>query len=174
MRLYQSWKNYVAQLALDVPVASTWMRSWLVDLHTNFFVEASAQDGADRRAFFDELFDASIDAYQHALDEGYPEAEAREITHIMGTFAFCEKGWGELVEFPPEERDAYRERYAGFFDRYGVTLDDPFGDFTPPGGFPDAPATPDRLDGDYPLAEPGLTDDIYVPAPDLDVRTGDA
>ncbi|GGL54288.1 DUF6149 family protein [Halocalculus aciditolerans] len=171
MRLYQSWKNYVAQAALGVPVARHWTRSWLVDLHADFFVDASEVDAEARRAFFEALFDASVDAYEHALDEGYPEAEAREITHIMGTFAFTEKGWGDLVEFPPAERDAYYARYEGFFERYGVAPDDPFGDFTPPGGLPDAPETPERLDGDFPLAEPGLTDDIYVPAPNVDART---
>lgn len=177
MRLYQTWKNYASQLLLqwDIPLVTDWVRSWLVDLHVDFFTEHSETDAAARRPLLEALFDATIDVYLQALREGYPEAQAREITHIQGSWAFIERGWGDLVEFPPEEARAYYERYADFFDRHDCSPDDPLGEFLP-GGLPDAPETPGRLNGDYPLAEPGLDDGVYVVAEETDVRLqcGDA
>lgn len=172
MRLFQTWKNYVAQVLLerDVPLVTELVREWIVDVHTDFFVEHSETDAERRRERFDAIFDASIDVYLRALAEGYPEAKAREITHIQGSFEFQNLGWGELIEFPPDEREAYHERYEEFFDRYCCSPDRPFGEFTPPGGFPDAPSTPERMNGDYPLADPGLTDDVYVLTEEVDVR----
>jgi hypothetical protein len=172
MRLVQSWKNYLAQVLLqaDLPVVTPWVRRWLVDVHTDFFVEHSETDGEARREHFRALFDTTLDVYQQALREGYPEAKAREITHIQGSWDFIAHGWGELIEFPPEERDVYYERYREFYGRHGCSPADPLGEFAPAGGLPEAPETPERLNGDYPLAEPDLEDDIYVVAEDVEVR----
>ena len=162
MRLYQTWRNYVAQFALDVPVVRSFVRDWLVDLHVDFFTAASERDADAREARFRALFDASIDVYECALAEGYPESHAREITHIQAAFDFYEHGWAELLEFPPAECEAYYEKYRDFFERHGCTREQPFGEFAPPSGLPSAPETPARLDGDYPIAEPGHVDGIYL------------
>ncbi|GAA0308120.1 DUF6149 family protein [Halarchaeum salinum] len=162
MRLYQTWRNYVTQLALDVPVIERFVRDWLVDLHTDFFVAACERDADAREARLRALFETTIDVYECALAEGYPESHAREITHIQGAFDFYNHGWGELLEFPPEEREAYYEKYRDFFERHGCTLDEPFGEFEPAGGLPSAPETPERLNGDYPIAEPGHVEGIYL------------
>ena len=171
MRLYQTWRNYAAQLVLerDVPVVSARVRSWLVDLHADFFADHSEQDAEGRRPLFEALFDTTIDVYLQALREGYPEAQAREITHIQAAWTFIDHGWGELLEFPPEESTAYYERYADFFDRHGCSPEAPLGEFAPR-GLPDAPETPERLNDDYPLAEPGLDDGVYVVSEETEVR----
>jgi len=171
MRLYQTWRNYATQLLLEreIPLVSARVRSWLVDLHTDFFTEHSEQDAEARRPLLEALFDTTVDVYLQALREGYPEAQAREITHIQGTWTFIDHGWGELLEFPPDESTAYYERYADFFDRHGCSPEDPLGEFAPE-GLPDAPETPARLDGDYPLAEPGLDDGVYVVREETEVR----
>jgi len=58
------------------------MHSWLIDLHTDLSAEHSEQDADARRPLLHALFDATIDVYLETLQEGYPEAQAREITHI--------------------------------------------------------------------------------------------
>jgi hypothetical protein len=172
MRLYQTWRNYAAQVLLerDIPLVTPRVRSWLVDMHADFFAEHSQQDAAARRPLFEALFDSTIDAYLEALREGYPESQAREITHIQGSWTFVQHGWGELLEFPPEEATAYYERYEDFFDRHGCSPEEPLGEFAPAGGLPDTPETPERLNGDYPFAEPGLADGVYVVAEKSEVR----
>ena len=166
MRLYQTWKNYVAQVVLEreISVVSTLLRDRLVALHTDFFTTHSEQDGEQRRDRLNALFDRTLDMYTAALEEGYPEAEAREITHIVAAWEFMNQGWGELLEIPPAETDDYYERYAPFFETHAITPAEPLGEFAPPDGLPDAPATPDRMNGDYPFAEAGLADDVYVHA----------
>lgn len=172
MKLYQTWRNYAAQVLLqrDVPVLTGRVRSWLVEMHADFFVDNAEGDGEARRPFLEAFFDASIDVYRRALREGYPEAQAREITHVQATWAFANHGWGELLEFPPGERTDYFERYREFFERHDCTPEDPLGEFAPADGLPDAPETPSRLDGDYPFAEPGLADGVYVVSEASDVR----
>ena len=64
---------------------------------------------------------------------------------------------------------AYDERYADFFDRYGCSPEVPLGEFGPE-KLPGAPATPSRLNGDYPFAEPGLDDGVYVVSEKTGVR----
>lgn len=177
MRIFQTWRDYLAQTLLvgDPPVLGRLARRWIVNLHVDTYVEFSERDAAAREPHFRALFDTAVDVYVRASKEGYPEAQAREITHVQGTWDFIDHGWGELVEFPPAEADAYYDRYREFYDRYGCSPDDPFGEFAPPGGLPAAPET-DRLERPYPLAEPGLADDVYVLAPDLGRRIpgGDA
>lgn len=87
MRLFQTWRNYAAQVLLerDIPLVTDWVRSWLVDLHADFLAENSERDGDARRPLLEALFDSAIDVYLAALREGYPEAQAREITHIQGS-----------------------------------------------------------------------------------------
>jgi len=174
MLLHQTWRNYVSQVLLerDLPLVTDRVRRWLVDVHADIFVEASETAGAARRPRLEAIFDVTIDVYLTALSEGFPEAQAREITHIQGSWAFQNVGWGELIEFPPDEREAYHERYRDFFDRYGCSPDDPFGEFAPPGGLPDAPTTPERMNGDYPFAAADLTDGVYVVAEDTEARCG--
>lgn len=172
MRLYQTWKNYVAHVGLGLPGVRRLVRKRIVDYHTAFFVERSAQDVEAREAHLRALFDASVDVYERALAEGYPEAQAREITHIQATLDFHEHGWAELMEFPPGEMQAHFDRYREFFERHDCTIKDPFGEFAPEYGLPYAPETPDALDdGEFPFAEPGLADAVYVPAERVDVRT---
>ena len=171
MRIYQTWRNYIAQVTLErgVPFLSARVRSWLVQMHTDFFATHSETDVVERRPLFEALFDATIDVYLDALDEGFPEAQAREITHIQAAWVFSNHGWGELLEFPPEESKAYYERYADFFDRHGCSPEDPLGEFASD-GLPDAPRTPERLNGDYPFAEAGLDDGVYVVSENTAVR----
>jgi len=80
MRLYQTWRNDAAEVLLqrNIPLVTDWMRSWLVDLSA----EHSEQDADARRPLLHTLFDATIDVYLKALEESYPEAQAREITHV--------------------------------------------------------------------------------------------
>ncbi|MFB6126329.1 MAG: DUF6149 family protein [Halolamina sp.] len=173
--LYQTWKNFAAQVVLqrDVPILADLIRRRLVALHTDFFVEHSERDGEARRDRLRALFDRTLEAYTEALSEGYAEAQAREITHIMAAWDFTNHGWGELLEIPPEEREAYHERYRPFFDAHGATPERPLGEFAPDGGLPEAPETPERLNGEYPFAEGGLADDVYVHAERDAVRLSD-
>jgi hypothetical protein len=94
MRLVQSRRNYLAQVLLkaDLPVVTPFFRRWLVGIHTDFFVEASERDGEARSEHLDALFDATIDVYLRALREGYPEAQAREITPVQATWDFLNHG----------------------------------------------------------------------------------
>jgi hypothetical protein len=71
------------------------------------------------------------------------------------------------MEFPADEVDDHFERYADFFDEYGITVEDPLGEFEPADGVPSAPATPEKLDDpDHPHAEGGYADDAYVETED--------
>jgi hypothetical protein len=172
VRLYQTWKNYVAHVGLGVPGVRQLVRKRIVDYHTAFFVEQSARDGEAREPHLRALFDASVDVYERALAEGYPEAQAREITHIQATLDFHEHGWAELMEFPPGEIQTHFDRYRRFFERHDCTIEDPLGEFAPEYGLPYAPETPDALDdSEFPFAESGLADDVYVPTEHVDVRT---
>jgi hypothetical protein len=111
--------------------------------------------------------------YLAALQEGYTEAEAREITHVVANFEFYNHGWTEMMEFPGPEIDAHYERYGAFFEAHGVTVDNPLGEFRP-ADLPDAPATPEKLDDpDWSHTEGGYADDVYVEGPDGEVGVGD-
>ena len=163
MKLRQNLRHFAAKRALTTPVVGDVVRGKLVDLHTRVFLGKADPDHAeDRRAHLDAFFDATIDAYLAALDAGYTEAEAREITHIQANFDFFNHGWTEMMEFPGDEVEPHFERYADFFERHGVTVADPLGEFrTRP--VPTAPSTPERLDRtDHPNAEGGFADDVYV------------
>lgn len=171
VKLSQTWRNYVCHVALDagIPLVTPMVRRYIVRVHTEYYVEASERDAEARRSLFDAFFDVSVDVYLRALKEGYPESQAREITHVTASWIFGNHGWGELVEYPPSERDAYHTRYSGFFERHGMAPDAPLGEFSPEDGLPDAPETPDRT-GDLPMASPGLTDGVYVDADEDELR----
>ena len=84
------------------------------------------------------------------------------MTHVQANFDFYNHGWTEMMEFPADELEAHYDRYAEFFERHGVSIADPLGEFRTR-ELPDAPATPERLDDpDHPHAEGGFADGVYV------------
>lgn len=164
MKIRQNPRHWAAKKALSTPGISTVANFGLVKMHTKIFL-GKAQEGRkeERRAHLDAFFGATMDTYLRALEEDYDEASAREITHIQGNFDFYNHGWTEMMEIPVEELENHYERYANFFERYDITIDDPLGAFGPPGGIPEAPATLEKLDDPtHPHAEGGFADDLYV------------
>ncbi|WP_324663730.1 DUF6149 family protein [Haloarcula sediminis] len=164
MKLRQNVKHFAAKQALTLPVLGEKVNDRLVDLHTNVFADKADADRADeRRDHLDDFFDATMDTYVAALEAGFPEAEAREITHIQANFDFYNHGWTEMMEFPSDELQAHYDRYEDFFGKYGITISDPLGEFRPRGGITEAPSTPEKLDDpDHPHAVGGFADDVYV------------
>lgn len=164
MKLRQNVRHWAAKRALTTPVVGDYVNDRLVDMHTGIFLK-KADEGRreERRAHLDDFFDATMDTYVAALEAGYPEAEAREITHIQANFDFFDHGWAEMMEFPGDELEEHYRRYEEFFTRYGITIDDPLGEFRPVGGVADAPATPERMEeGEFENAVAGFADDAYV------------
>ncbi|ELY52962.1 DUF6149 family protein [Natronolimnohabitans innermongolicus] len=164
MKLRQNARHFASRKALETPVVRSVASSGLVRLHTKIFLGKADPDHADeRKAHLDALFDATVDTYLRALQEDFSEAEAREITHIQANFDFYNHGWTEMMEIPTDELEAHYERYGDFFERWGISIDDPLGQFAPPEGLPDAPSTPERLEEpEHPHAEGGFADDVYV------------
>ena len=174
MKIKQSVRHFAAKQALTMPVVGSLATEKLVSLHTRIFTgKADPAHAAEREDHLDGFFEATIDAYVAALEAGYTEAEAREITHIQGNFDFYNHGWTEMMEFPGDELEAHYERYREFFETHEITIDDPLGQFAPAGGIPDAPSTPEKLDNPiHPHAEGGFADDVYVEGPDGEVVVG--
>jgi len=174
MKLRQNVKHFAARKALELPVVGDAVHEQLVGLHVSVFGGWADPDHREARVpHLEAFFDASTEMYLAALQEGFDEATAREITHVVGTFDFYDHGWAEMKEFPPEEVDAHYERHRAFFEQHGVTVDDPLGEFAPPGGLPEAPATPERLEaGEFPHAEGGFADDVYVEDETGETRRG--
>ncbi|WEL17579.1 Uncharacterized protein SVXHr_1410 [Halorhabdus sp. SVX81] len=174
MKLKQGVKHWAAKQSLTAPVVGEMVADKLVDIHTDFFLDwADEQRQEERRERLAAMFDATMDTYVAALQEGYPEAQAREITHAQANFDFYNHGWTEMMEFPVEEVEAHYDRYADFFESHGITIDDPLGEFAPEGGLPDAPSTPEKLDDpDHPHAIGGFADDVYVETDDGEVVIG--
>ena len=174
MKIRQNVRHWASKRALTMPVVGEYTHDKLVDLHTRVFLDRAAeQHREDRRAHLDDFFDATIDAYLAALQAGYPEAEAREITHVQANFDFYNHGWTEMMEFPTDEVEPHYERYREFFAAHGITIDDPLGEFRPDEGITEAPSTPERLDDpEHPHAEGGFADDVYVEGPDGELRVG--
>jgi hypothetical protein len=164
MKLRQNARHFATRKALETPGLRAVATRGLVSLHTRIFLgRADEARAEERREHLDAFFAGTVDAYLAALQEGYGEAEAREITHVMANFDFYDHGWTEMMEFPADEVDDHFERYADFFERHGVAVDDPLGEFEPDGGVPAAPATPAKLsDPDHPHAEGGDADDANV------------
>ncbi|MGQ3411215.1 DUF6149 family protein [Natrinema sp. LN54] len=174
MKLRQNAKHFAYRKALETPGIRSVANSGLVRLHTKIFTgKADPAHAEERKAHLDGLFDATMDAYLRALQEGYSEAEAREITHIQANFDFYNHGWTEMMEFPADELEAHYDRYREFFERWDVTIDEPLGQFAPPEGLPEAPSTPERLeDPEHPHAEGGFADDVYVETDDGELVVG--
>jgi hypothetical protein len=174
MKLNQNVRHFAAKQALTLPVVGDLVNDKLVDLHTNVFIgKAEEANRQARREHLDAFFDATMDTYVAALEAGYPEAEAREITHIQANFDFFNHGWTEMMEFPADELEQHYERHADFFEPYGITIADPLGSFAPPGGVPEAPSTPEKLEEPtHPHAKGGFADDVYVQGPDGELLVG--
>ena len=175
MKIRQNVRHFASRKALELPGVRSVARRGLVDLHVRIFLDKADEGHREaRRAHLDDFFDATMDTYVAALDSGYSEAEAREITHVQANFDFYNHGWTEMMEFPPAELSDHYDRYRGFFDAHDVSVDSPLGEFRPVDGVADAPATPERLDeADFENAEGGYADDVYVETEDGDVQRGD-
>ena len=175
MKIRQNARHFASMKALELPGVRTVARRGLVRLHTRVFLRRADEDRQEeRREHLDGLFDATTELYLAALQEGYSEAEAREITHVVANFEFYCRGWTEMMEFPAAEVEAHYERHGNFFERHGITVEKPLGEFEPEGGLPDAPRTLEKLDDpDHPFAEGGYADDVYVEDETGDVTRGD-
>ncbi len=176
MKLRQNVRHWAAKRALTTPVLGGVVNDKLVDLHTRVFLDR-ADEGhrAERRDHLDDFFDATMDTYVAALDAGYPEAEAREITHLQANFDFFEHGWTEMMEIPADELEEHYRRYEEFFTRYDITIDAALGAFRPADGVADAPATPEKRDtAAFENAVAGFSDDVYVEDDTGEIRQGSA
>jgi len=174
MKIQQNVRHWGARAALGTPVVGRVVNDKLVDMHTGIFLDRADEAHREaRRAHLDDFFDATMDTYLRALREGYPEAEAREITHIQANFDFYNHGWTEMMEFPADELGEHRDRYADFFAEHGISVEDPLGEFRPADGVADAPSTPEKIDEPvHPYAEGGFADDVYVETGDGDLVVG--
>jgi len=174
MKIRQNVRHWASKQALTMPVVGDRMNDWLVDKHTDIFLGRADPDRREeRRAHLDDFFDATMDTYVAALEDGHTEAEAREITHVQANFDFFNHGWTEMMEFPSDELDDHYERHRDFFERYDITIDDPLGAFVPADGVADAPSTPEKLDDpEHPYAEGGFADDVYVETADGELMVG--
>ncbi|WP_435359182.1 DUF6149 family protein [Haloarchaeobius sp. DFWS5] len=173
MKIRQNVKHFAYKAALSAPVLGPVATEKLVDLHTRIFLEkADEAHREERREHLDDFFAATIDTYLAALDH-YPEAEAREITHVQGNFDFYNHGWTEMMEFPADELETHYERYESFFRANDITIDDPLGAFRPADGIAEAPSTPEKLENpEHPHAEGGFADDVYVETADGEIVVG--
>jgi hypothetical protein len=173
MKLRQNIRHFAAKQALTMPVVGDIATQKLVDLHVSVFGK-KAEEGRreEREPHMAAFFDCTFDTYVAALDGGFSEAEAREITHIQANFDFYNHGWTEMMEFPTDELEAHYERYEEFFQRYDITIADPLGDFRTR-EIPDAPSTPEKLDDpQHPHAVGGFADDVYVEDEDGELSIG--
>ena len=174
MKIRQNIRHWAAKAALTTPVVGDLARDKLVDLHVRVFGDWAAEGRRkEREPHLEAFFERSFDAYVAALDAGYTEAEAREVTHLQANFDFYNHGWTEMMEFPTDEVEAHYERHRDFFGAHGITIDDPLGEFRPESGIEEAPSTPERLDDpEHPHAEGGFADDVYVEDEDGDLHVG--
>ncbi len=174
MKIRQNVRHWAAKKALTTPVIGDIANDKLVDLHTKIFLKkADEPHREDRREHLDEFFDATMDTYVAALEGGYTEAEAREITHVQANFDFFNHGWTEMMEIPGDELEAHYRRYETFFKAHDITIDDPLGTFSPPGGVASAPKTLEKLDEpEYENAIEGFADDVYVETGDGETVVG--
>ncbi|WP_255149058.1 DUF6149 family protein [Halorarius halobius] len=174
MKIRQNVRHWAAKKALTTPVIGGAVNDKLVDMHTDIFLgKTDEANRGPRRDHLDDFFDATMDAYVAALEAGYPEAEAREITHVQANFDFFNHGWTEMMEIPADELEAHYRRYESFFTDHGVTIDDPLGEFRPADGVADAPATPEKLErAEFENAIAGFADDVYVEDGDGELHQG--
>ncbi|MFC7068069.1 DUF6149 family protein [Halobaculum lipolyticum] len=174
MKLRQNVRHWAAKRALTTPVVGGYVNDKLVGMHTDIFLgKTESENRAPRREHLDDFFDATMDTYVAALEAGFPEAEAREITHVQANFDFFNHGWAEMMEIPSDELETHYRRYQEFFERYGITIDDPLGEFRPADGVAEAPTTPERMaEGEFENAVAGFADDAYVEDADGDLHVG--
>ncbi|WP_226010620.1 DUF6149 family protein [Halomicrobium salinisoli] len=174
MKLRQNVRHWAAKQALTMPVVGERVNDRLVDMHTDIFLDkADEAHREERRQHLHEFFEVTMDSYVRALEDGLSEAEAREITHVQANFDFYNHGWTEMMEFPVDEVEPHYERHRDFFERYGITIDDPLGEFRPPAGITEAPSTPEKLEApEHPHAEGGFADDVYVETDDGELVVG--
>jgi hypothetical protein len=173
MKIRQNVRHWATKKGLTMPVVGDIVTEKMVDLHVDVFGKR-AEEGrrAEREAHMAAFFECTFDTYLAALDYGYPEAEAREITHAQANFDFYNHGWTEMMEITTDEVEAHYDRYADFFAQYDITIADPLGDFRTR-EIPDAPSTPEKLDDpEHPHAEGGFADDVYVEGPDGELVVG--
>ncbi|MGM0605810.1 MAG: DUF6149 family protein [Halobacteriota archaeon] len=174
MKLRQNPRHWAAKKALTTPGVSSIANYSLVKLHTKIFLGKAPQSRqGERKAHLDAFFDATMDAYVAALQAGYSEAQAREITHLQANFDFFNHGWTEMMEIPADEFEDHYRRYDEFFAEHGITIDDPLGEFRPADGIASAPETPEKLDDpEYENAVAGFSDDVYAQVPDGELVPG--
>jgi hypothetical protein len=167
MKIRQNVRHWAAKQALTSPGLGGFVRRKLVEMHTKIFLEKADEDHREkRRDHLEDFFAATMDAYVAALESGYTEAEAREVTHVQANFDFFEHGWTEMMEIPADELEAHYRRYDDFFAEHGITIDDPLGEFAPAGGVSEAPPTLEKREsGEYENAVAGFADDVYVETP---------
>jgi hypothetical protein len=163
MKIRQNIRHFAAKKALTMPVVGDIATEKLVDLHVRVFGEkADPAHREEREPHMETFFDLTFDTYVAALESGFSEAEAREITHVQANFDFYNHGWTEMMEFPADELEDHYERYEEFFRRYDIDIADPLGDFRTR-EVPEAPSTPEKLDDpEHPHAVGGFADDVYV------------
>jgi hypothetical protein len=168
MKIRQNVRHWAAKKALTTPVIGPRVNDKLVDMHTDIFLGKTEEaNREERRDHLDDFFDATMDTYVAALQAGYPEAEAREITHIQANFDFFNHGWTEMMEIPADELEDHFRRYEGFFTEHGISIDDPLGDFRPIAGITEAPKTLEKLENpEFENAIEGFADDVYVETTD--------
>jgi hypothetical protein len=164
MKLRQNVRHWAAKQALTTRVVGDVVAEQLVDLHTRIFLgKADESYREERRDHLDDFFAATVDAYVAALEAGYAEAEAREITHVQANFDFFNHGWTEMMEIPGDELEEHYRRYGEFFADHGITIDDPLGAFRPAESVAEAPETPEKLEEpEYENAIAGFADDVYI------------
>jgi hypothetical protein len=174
MKISQNPRHWASKKALTIPGIRTVTRYALVELHTSIFLGQADEDHREeRRKHLDSFFDATMDSYVAALESGWTEAEAREITHVQANFNFFNHGWTEMMEIPGDELEDHYRRYESFFDRHGITIDAPLGDFEPEAGIAPAPETPAKLETpEYENARAGFADDVYVETDDGETVVG--
>ncbi|ACM57527.1 DUF6149 family protein [Halorubrum lacusprofundi] len=174
MKIRQNIRHWAAKKALTTPVVGDVANDKLVDLHTSIFLNKADEDRREeRRAHLDSFFDATMDTYVAALEAGFPEAEAREITHVQANFDFFNHGWTEMMEIPGDELEPHYRRYESFFGDHGITIDDPLGEFRPAEGIVEATETPEKLETpEYENALAGFADDVYVETDDGETVVG--
>ena len=174
MKIRQNVRHWAAKKALTTSVVGDIANDKLVDLHTGIFLDKADEDRREeRRDHLDDFFDATMDTYVAALEAGYTEAEAREVTHVQANFDFFVHGWTEMMEIPGDELEGHYRRYEEFFVEHGITIDDPLGEFRPADGIAEAPATPAKLERpEYENAIEGFADDVYVETDDGIVAGG--
>ncbi|WP_435099364.1 DUF6149 family protein [Halorubrum sp. N11] len=174
MKIRQNIRHWAAKKALTTPVVGDVANDKLVDLHTSIFLNKADEDRREeRRDHLDSFFDATMDTYVAALETGFAEAEAREITHVQANFDFFNYGWTEMMEIPGDELEEHYRRYESFFGEHGITIDDPLGEFRPAEGVVDAPETPEKLKtAEYENALAGFADDVYVETDDGETVVG--